>query len=693
MTMKKRFPPIFKDFPHIIHGADYNPDQWLKYPEVLSEDLRLMKLAGMNSATLATFAWSAIEPEEGVFRLEWLDKIIDDLYKQGSYTVLATPSGARPAWLDAKYPEAMRTRPGGIKNEHGRRQNHCMSSPVYREKVRIIDTVLAERYKDHPGIKLWHISNEFSGECYCPLCRENFRAFLRKRYHNDLDLLNEQWWNAFWSHTFTSFDQIEPPSYLGEGACHGLDIDWKRFVSALTDDFMQAEIDTLKSITPDIPVTTNMMGTYPGIDYRKSAQKLDVVSWDAYPPFDGAEGVSNSDIATSIGMVHSLNRSLLHKPFMIMESTPSAVNWRRPVCRMKRPGMHYLASMQMIGHGADSIQYFQWRKSRGGEEKFHGAVIDHEGSENSRVFREVAKLGEDLKKLDEIVGTDTEAQAAILFDWENMWAIDSFFGMREKRAYVETVTEFFGAFFNHAANVEFLSSEDDFSDYRMVIAPMMYAVSEKAIDKIERYVREGGIFVATYLSGYTNENDLCYLGGFPGGKLRRVFGIWNEEIDSLFDSQKVKCRYEENNLGLSGEFDAKHFCEVLHLEGAKAIASYREEFYCGMPSVTVNEYGKGKAYYIAARQSAKDLERLITAVCDAEHIKRIVPDTLPEGVKVISRTDYENEYVFATNYNTTESVLDLGDREGTDLLTGKKLCGKTVMPPLGVYIVKRPYRA
>ncbi len=691
--MKKRFPPVFRDFPHIVHGADYNPDQWLSRPDILSEDLRLMKLAGMNSATLAIFAWSAIEPEEGVFRLEWLDKIIDNLYAQGSYVVLATPSAARPAWLDAKYPEAMRTHADGLKETHGKRHNHCMSSPIYREKVRVIDTVLAEHYKDNPAVKLWHISNEFSGECFCPLCRENFRKFLRKRYHDDINLLNEQWWSAFWSHTFTSFDQIDPPSSLGETSLYGLNLDWKRYTSYITCDFMQAEIDTVKAITPDIPVTTNMMGTYPGIDYWKMAKHLDVASWDAYPQFDGTAGVSDSDLATSIGMVHSLTRSLLHKPFMIMESTPSAVNWVKPVCRMKRPGVHYLSSMQMIGHGSDTIQYFQWRKSRGGEEKFHGAVVDHEGSEHSRVFREVAKLGEDLKKLDEIVGTDTKSQAAIIFDWENRWALDTFMGLRKYRGYVETVTECFGGFFNHAVNVEFLPADGDFSKYKLVVAPMLYALSEETIDRLERYVREGGTLVATYLTGYANENDLCCLGGFPGGKLRKVFGIWNEEIDCLRDDQTVKCRYEENELGLSGEFSAKHFCEVLHLEGAKTIASYEEDFYAEMPVITVNSYGKGRAYYIGARQSKEELEKLIVSVCSKEKVVRIVPDALPEGVKVISRTDYENEYIFITNYNTDGQTVDLGDRAGIDLLTGRHLCGKIEIAPRGVFVLKCPCRS
>ena len=257
----KKFAPVFSDFPHVVHGGDYNPDQWLDYPEVLSEDVRLMKLAGINSATVAIFAWSAIEPEEGVFKLDWLDSIVNNLYKNGIYTILATPSGARPAWLDEKYPEARRTSNTGVKQLHGKRHNHCMSSPIYREKVAKIDSVLAEHFKGNPAVKMWHISNEFSGECFCDYCKNNFRDFLRRKYNNDIKKLNHEWWTGFWSHTYDNFDQIDPPSPIGEDRVHGQNLDWKRFITYITNDFIDNEARTLKAITPDVPVTTNLMGT------------------------------------------------------------------------------------------------------------------------------------------------------------------------------------------------------------------------------------------------------------------------------------------------------------------------------------------------------------------------------------------------------------------------------------------------
>lgn len=77
-----------------LHGGDYNPDQWLNYPEILAKDLELMEKAHANTFSLGIFAWSALEPAEGVFQFEWLDKIMDELAERNSNVILATPSGA-----------------------------------------------------------------------------------------------------------------------------------------------------------------------------------------------------------------------------------------------------------------------------------------------------------------------------------------------------------------------------------------------------------------------------------------------------------------------------------------------------------------------------------------------------------------------------------------------------------------------
>lgn len=234
----------------------------------------------------------------------------------------------------------------------------CYTSPVYREKTREMDKRLAKRFANHPGVILWHLSNEYGGECYCPLCQQAFRDWLKKKYKT-LDDLNHAWWTDFWSHTYTSWDQIHAPQPNGEMNVHGLMLDWKRFVTYQTVDFMKMERDTVKEVNPDIPVTANLMGFYDGLDYFKFGPELDVVSWDNYPQWHTADNV---EIAVSSAMTHDVMRSIKHENFLLMESTPSMTNWT-PISMLKRPGMHLLSSMQAVAHGSNSVQYFQFRKA------------------------------------------------------------------------------------------------------------------------------------------------------------------------------------------------------------------------------------------------------------------------------------------------------------------------------------------
>ena len=276
--MAQRFAPATPKFPHMLHGGDYNPEQWLDQPEVLEEDIRLFRKAHINCVSLGIFSWAKLEPEEGVYDFGWLDEIIDRLYANGIYTVLATPSGARPQWLAQKYPEVLRVRPDGLRNFYGHRQNHCYTSPLYREKVTQIDTLLAEHYANHPAVILWHISNEFGGECHCELCQAAFREWVQKKY-GTLDKLNHAWWANFWSHTYTDWSQVHSPSPVGETSVHGLDLDWRRFVTYQTIDFMKTEIAAVKAVNPDIAVTTNMMTIYTyKLNYFAFRDALDVIS-------------------------------------------------------------------------------------------------------------------------------------------------------------------------------------------------------------------------------------------------------------------------------------------------------------------------------------------------------------------------------------------------------------------------------
>ncbi|MDH6428238.1 MULTISPECIES: beta-galactosidase [unclassified Paenibacillus] len=687
--MNKKHSPISRKAGVMLHGADYNPEQWLKYPEVLREDIRLMKLAGCNVMSVGIFSWVSLEPEEGVFTFEWLDGVLDSFAENGIYAILATPSGARPAWMSQKYPEVLRVERNRVHNLHGFRHNHCFTSPVYREKTAILNAKLAERYSQHPAIIGWHISNEFGGECHCELCQDAFREWLKVKYNNSLDEVNHAWWATFWSHTYTSWLQIESPAPHGETQVHGLNLDWRRFVSERTIDFCQHEINTVRPYNPELPITTNMH-MIDGIDYRELAKILDVVSWDAYPDWHYTEDGDDTRLAAWTAMHYDLMRSFKKKPFLLMESTPSLTNWQS-VSKLKRPGMHKLSSLQAVAHGSDSVQYFQWRKSRGSSEKFHGAVVDHSGHSETRVFQDVAEVGKTLAGMTEVVGTSTPAKTAIIFDWDNRWAIKDAQGIRNSGLrYEETVLQHYRALWELGIPVDIIGSGDDLSAYKLVVAPMLYLISEENGKRIEKYVEQGGTFLATYWSGVVNETDLCHLGGFPG-PLRRTLGIWAEETEGLHSRDLNGLVMEAGNkLKLSGDYDAHEIAELIHLEGAEALGHYRNDFYAGRPALTVNRFGEGNAYHLATRvKESSFYVELYAAITSKAGITRAMDTELPAGVTAQLRTDGESDYVFVQNFSGSPQTLELDGAEYTDLETGLSAPALLNLAVNGLAMLKR----
>lgn len=664
-----------KYFDKIIHGGDYNPDQWIDTPEIWDEDMRLMKLSNVNSATVGIFAWSLLEPEEGVYNFEWLDTVMDKLYENGISVILATPSGARPAWMSQKYPEVLRVEETGIRNEYGVRHNHCLTSPLYRRKVREINTLLAQRYKDHPALKMWHISNEYSGECHCELCQQSFRDWLKNYYHNNLDELNLSWWNGFWSHRITDWNQISSPKFRGENHVPALKLCWKRFVTDSHISFYENEIAPLREITPDIPITTNFMRMYDGIDYQKFADHVDVISWDNYPYWDVGQ---NDYMMTETAFTHDVFRSMKNgQPFFMMESTPSIANWR-PVNKIPKPGMQELSSIQAVAHGADSVQYFQWRKSRGGHEKFHGAVVDHCGHENTRVFREVSHLGENLTKLSAVTGEYCDGKVAIVYDWNNDWAIKFFCGYNNnERNYLKECLKWYAPFLKNGISVDVISEDDDFSKYDLVIAPFLYSLKDGVEDRICEYVKNGGNFVTTYLCGIVDKNDLCFLGGFPAGKLKDVFGVWAEETDSIPEGR-------ENTASFNGKnYSVINMCDLIHANGSEVLGKYESDFYKGEPAVTKNTFENGNAYYVAFGSDtdfASDFCDMLIKDCKISK-DTMIPAT--DGVIVKKRGDF----IFVMNFSEEEKTVSL-DKEYTDVLKNETVKGELKLPVCGYAVLK-----
>lgn len=679
-------------FPFLWHGGDYNPEQWRHVPGTVDEDFRMFPLARINTLTVGMFSWAALEPEEGRFAFGWLDDMMERAAAQKMVVVLGTPSGAKPAWLARKYPEVRRMHPGGrsgtleVQREAQlTRHNHCFTSPVYRRLVQRINRALAERYKGHPALAMWHVSSEINGECHCPLCKAAFRDWLKRRY-GSLDALNHAWWADFWAHTFGAWEEID----FIDGTLPSMIVDWKRFVSDQTVDFFQAETAPLREVTPHVPLTVNLMGFFEGIDYWRLARVIDVAGWDNYPVYH--DRPDNEATVAFISMTHDLNRTLGGgRPFLLMESSPSVSYWF-PANRLQRPGQHRMKSLQAVAHGADSVLYFQMRKGLGGSEKFHGAVIDHVGHEHTRVFDDVAQVGADLEKLRAVVGTRIHADVAIIYDWESAWALRAASGPSDiAKDCLGWARDHYLPFWRRGVGVDTPNADAPLDGYKIVVAPSLYMVRPGFAERVEAFVAAGGIFVATFLTGIVDDKDLCHTGGWPG-PLRRLLGVWAEEIDYIYpdEANAVRC-LDGNAAGVpAGDYAVRHVCDRIHAETATVAGTYGSDFYAGAPALTVNRHGKGEAWYLAARAETPLLDAFYGALIKRTGVRCALGGVLPDQVSATVRSDGTTEHVFVINYAAAPRQVAVKTEPLTDILSEETFAGTIDLPPYGVRVFKRP---
>jgi beta-galactosidase len=596
-----------------LHGGDYNPEQCNE--EIWLEDMRLAKLANVNTMTVGIFSWSMLELKEGQYDFHWLDRIFELLNENGMKAVLASPSAAQPRWMSEKYPEVLRTKHDRVRQEHRVRVNYCLTSPIYRRKCAEMTRLLAERYGRNPALIMWHVSNEYHGDCHCELCQDAFRVWLEKRYKT-LENLNDAWCTAFWSHRYSDWSEIRSPQPWPEGewSMLSLGMAWKRFFNDQTISFFHNEADVMREITPSVPVTSNIH-TW-DMNWKLLADAVDIVSYDSYPKFEANNGDCFKGLNASFK--YDYMRGFKRKPFILMENNPSSP----PGKKLRRPGYHITKAMQAVSAGSDSVMYFQWRNVPNDVEMFHGAVVNHDGRSDTRAFREVSKVGELLEDIKDVCGTSIDAQVALIYDEENHWGVEFSTTARwDERSYDNQVRDHYRAFWNRGIAVDVISSLADFSSYKILVAPVLYMLLPGVAECITEFVEKGGTFVTTFWSGYVNEENKAIFGGAPGA-LSEVLGIRSEELDACDNAMEFNGKIWKTLL----------FAEIIHPEGADVISTFKNEFYAGAPALTCNSYGLGKAYYMCAAHDENFMNEFYGRLIKDAGVKTLYDRPLPKGM-------------------------------------------------------------
>lgn len=667
--MSQTFPSV------LLYGADYNPEQW---PEaVWEEDMRLMKLAGVNIVSLNIFSWASLEPRPEEYHFEQLDRVMDVLARHGIMADLATATAAPPTWMSRVYPAMLPVTNTGVRLNHGSRQHYCPNNPDYRRKAAMLVERLAERYRAHPALKLWHVNNEYGchvAACYCDICAEAFRFWLQERYQS-LEELNTTWGTSFWSQHYSAWEDILPPRLTPTFHNPGQMLDYWRFASASLLACYRLEAEILHRVTPEVPVTTNFMVAHKPVDAFAWAPHLDIIAFDQYPAL--------TTPAWETALNHDLMRSLKDgRPHLVMEQSPSQVNWMAQNPH-KRPGVLSLQSMQAVARGADGVLYFQWRQARTGAEMFHSAVVSHSGGEQTRIFQQVARIGADLQRLSPLVaGSRIEAEVALVMDWQNWWAVEYQPAPSDRLRYWDELKASYQALYNLNVAVDVVQPTADLSRYRLVVAPLLFLLRPGVAANLERFVERGGVLLATFFSGIVDQHPHATLKGYPG-ELRKLLGIHVEEFDPLLPQMSNQIVIQEG--ALKGFYPSTLWGEYLHLEGAQAVGTFVHDYYAGRPALTVNSYDQGRAWYLATRSSDELLSALLRQLCREAHVEPIL--TAPSGVEVTRRRRSDGSQIyFILNHTGETARLTLPAGRFRSLLDEREISGEVEIARL-TYLV------
>jgi beta-galactosidase len=632
-------------------GVDYYPEQWSE--ERWAIDARLMREAGLSVVRIGEFAWAKMEPNEGVFDWEWLDRAIEILAGEELYVILCTPTAAPPAWLSYTYPDTLPVNAQGQRFHTGSRRHYCVNSTIFRSATQRIVNAMAQRYGQHPAIIGWQLDNEFgchnTTRCYCENCRTAFRNWLVKRY-GSLDNLNAAWGTIFWSQTYTDWAQIDLPNLTVAIPNPSHVLDYDRFASDSYLAYEQLQIDLLRSTIQSFQwVTTNVMLDMFDIDYHALAKPLTFVSWDSYPtghrervaPHLYLPGETPVQFAYDLGdplvtgFGHDLVRGLKQAPFWIMEQQPGQINWADYNPGL-RPGAPRLWVWHAAASGADAVVFFRWRAGIFAQEQFHAGLLHHDSSPDLG-YHEVVALDSELANLQSFTQSPYQAQAALLMTYPDLWALElqphnQLFSL-QRHLFV-----YYRAFQRLGIQVDIVSPDASLGGYRLLVAPTLFLSDELQAHTLDLYVQQGGTLLMGVRSGFKTLSNQVTDQPLPG-VFRHLVGAMVTDWHSL--PPGVTYDLQTDIPGLGGA--ASLWAETLYpdllaqpWEGiAAALASYTSGPFAGRPALTERLVGDGRVLYMGWFPSLDQAQALLAYLAGKTGIERI--GEIPDGMVAIRR--------------------------------------------------------
>jgi beta-galactosidase len=657
--------------PPLILGTAWYPEQW---PESRwDSDLDLMQKAGIHMVRVGEFAWSRMEPTDGHYDLDWLDRAIAAAGRHGIYTVIGTPSAAPPAWLTQKYPETLRTLQDGRKDQHGNRQQFDWSDPKYRELSRAMAEQLAKRFGHSPWVIGWQIDNEYANASFGDATKAQFQDWLKARY-GTLDNLNARWTTAYWSETYQSWDQIPIETHGGNP---GLLLSWMRFVSDTWRSYQKSQLDVIRANSdPRQFITTNMMGWFDGYDHYTVSQDLDMASWDDYVGEGQLDRYRN-------GAAHDLTRGFLRKNFWVMETQPGFVNWARINNSLDKGEVRAMA-WHDIGHGADAVSYWQWRSALNGQEEYHGTLVGPDGTPVP-LYSEIAQLGAEFAKAaPTLAGTSVHSDVAILHSYDSRWAIN---WQRHNANFdpVNQIVSYYKPLRDIAQSIDIVNPLAPLSQYKLVVAPGLNVLSDAEAQHLIDYVQQGGNLVLGQRSGMKNIDNGLQSERQPG-PLVQLLGGRVEQYYPLTAPVPVS--------GDWGTGTSAEWAELLSTKApdTKVLMRYGASngWLDDQPAAITRKIGKGSITYIGAWLDDASLEK---AAQWMTNMSGVTPEfgPVPAGVDVYPRESAHTQVFILVNFSKSPETVALPSAMH-DVLEGAIGSSTTTvtLPVYGVAVLSRP---
>ena len=675
-------------------GVDYYPEQWVypyagtaEQPESRwQEDVQLMAAAGVNVVRMGEFSWGLCEPEEGKYNFTWLKRAMDVMAKAGIKVVLGTPTAAPPIWLARKYPEILPLDERGLTRHEGTRRACCLNSNVYWDFCRRIIRAMATALGEHPQLIAWQIDNGLGGHnsesSFNDQTRRDWHAWLKAKY-DTIQKLNDRLGTRHWSQTVTDWEQVPMPMQAPTLHNPALMVDWMRFSSDTILAFVKMQADLLHQLTPNRPVTSNLRALFRRFDHFDIASVLDFVAVDS----NATIKTRSSELACELDMLRSLKKTDIKTPngdegFWVIEQKAGQVHWQ-DVNSLVRPQVVRLFTYQLISRGASGVLYFRWRQARIGTEKFYGAVLPHHGRKDSRTYKEISQVGEEIKLLAPALrGTKVVADVCILFSHDNDWALQQPMQPNKHFKLRDHIQLIYNGFHHRNIPVDFARPTEDLSKYKLVVAPSLHLMAGGEADLLKLYVQNGGTLVGTFNTGLVDENHIAPDSGYPHD-LTDVFGLEVLEFDPLPPG-------EENHMTFKGAFPTSHmhparlWCDIIEPSGCQILATFAKDFYAGRPAVTMNNFGLGKAIYIGTMSHQHFYEDLVVwlrQICNIQPLLK-VPDT----VEVSLRQKENTRIYFLLNHQNSPVRIQFY-KPMHDFLTGATIAGNFDLPPHGVLVL------